>query len=124
MTISSFDAVLAMELGPSLVPPGNKFALKVERRIAAEELLRRSRLALLRNLARDLAALALFAGALVMIARIMPPAVPSEAVVGTATLLIGLWFAVALSNWSGGSLSEGVASGSRLQLANPNNQIV
>jgi VIT1/CCC1 family predicted Fe2+/Mn2+ transporter len=106
MTSRSFDAVLAMKLGPSPGHPDDQFALKVTRRIAAEELLQRSRWALLRNLARDLAALSLFAGALVIIARFLPPALPAGAVLSVATLLLALWLAVALSNRSGAACAK------------------
>jgi hypothetical protein len=96
-----FDRLLAEALAPE---PGTdrRFVSAVTRRIAAEEVFARSRRALLRDLARELAAVAVLATALVVLAGVMGGSAP-EALLAGAILLFGLWLTVTLS---GGRQSE------------------
>jgi hypothetical protein len=91
-----FDRLLAEALAPE---PGTdrRFVSAVTRRIAAEEVFARSRRALLRDLARELAAVAVLATALVVLAGVMGGSAPEALLLAGAIMLFGLWLAVTLS---------------------------
>ncbi len=91
-----FDRLLAEALAPE---PGTdrRFVNAVTRRIAAEEVFARSRRALLRDLARELAAVAVLAPALVVLAEVMGGSAHKSLVLAGAILLFAIWLAATLS---------------------------